>query len=54
MYHIKQKNEIFKQVTIDSKRDIRNDVKMFRNDWGGEFLKVKLEKNWLKRGLNMN
>jgi hypothetical protein len=40
MYYIKQKNEIFKQVTIDSKREIRKDVKMFRSDWGGEFFSM--------------
>ncbi len=40
MYYIKQKNEIFKQVTIDSKREIRKDVKMFRSDWGGDFLSI--------------
>jgi hypothetical protein len=42
MYYIKQKNEIFKQVTIDSKRDIRKDVKKFMSDWGGEFLSMKI------------
>jgi hypothetical protein len=49
MYHIKQKNEIFKQVTIDSKRDIKNDVKMFRSDWGGEFLSMKFRKKIVKK-----
>jgi len=51
MYYIKKKNEIFKKVTIDSKRDIRNDVKMFRNDWGGELLNVKFRKKLVKKGI---
>jgi hypothetical protein len=49
MYYIKQKNKIFKQVTINSKRDTRNDVKMFRRNWGGEFLSMKFRKKLVKK-----